>query len=264
MCLLVALVPQANTATSTHEMMPARCERRLQHTQIALKRSRAARHTLSMEENRITLPALAPAPARLSESRMRLLRELLGSRATGLTADELADAVAVSRNAVQQQLTALEREGLVTVLELRSTGGRPSRAYALTDAGLELFPRHYARMAEALLRHTQELFGEEGLQKVLVQMADELTATVAPRLEGKEGDQRVREVVSILDDLGYGAYLDENGNVHAVNCVFHQLAQSSDAVCQYDAMILRKLLGSDFDHLSCMRDGRPACVFAPH
>ena len=41
---------------------------------------------------------------------MRLLRELLGSRATGLTADELADAVAVSRNAVQQQLTALERE----------------------------------------------------------------------------------------------------------------------------------------------------------
>lgn len=217
-----------------------------------------------MDENRVTLPALTPPPLRLSESRMRLLRELLGARVTGLTVDELADAVVVSRNAVQQQVSALEREGLVSVLELRSTGGRPSRAYALTDAGLELFPRHYARMAEALLRHTQELFGEEGLEKLLVQMAAELTAEVAPRLEGKEGEQRVREVVSILDDLGYGAYLDENGNVHAVNCVFHQLAQSSDAVCRYDAMVLRNLLGSDFDHLACMRDGRASCVFSPH
>lgn len=217
-----------------------------------------------MDENRVTLPALTPSPMRLSESRMRLLRELLGARATGLTVDELADVLVVSRNAVQQQVTALEREGLVSVLELRSTGGRPSRAYALTDNGLELFPRHYARMAEALLRHTQELFGEEGLEKLLVQMAAELTAEVAPRLEGKEGEQRVREVVSILDELGYGAYLDENGNVHAVNCVFHQLAQSSDAVCRYDAMVLRNLLGSDFDHLACMRDGRASCVFAPH
>src|SRR5688572_3216450 len=102
-----------------------------------------------MDENRISLPALMPAPARLSESRGRLLRELLGAPVSGLTADELADALAVSRNAVQQQLTALQREGLVAVSELRSTGGRPSRAYTLTDSGLELFPRHYARMAEA-------------------------------------------------------------------------------------------------------------------
>ena len=73
---------------------------------------------------------------------MRLLRELLGARATGLTVDELADALVVSRNAVQQQVTALEREGLGSVRALRSTGGRPSRAYDLNDDGLELFPRH--------------------------------------------------------------------------------------------------------------------------
>lgn len=217
-----------------------------------------------MVENRPSLPTPGTAPTRLSEARMRLLQELLGARESGLTADELAEAVAVSRNAVQQQLTALEREGFVGVLEMRSTGGRPSRAYTLTDTGLELFPRHYARMAEALLRHTQELFGEEGLEKVLEQMAEELTAQLAPRLEGKVGEQRMREVVRILDELGYGAYLDEKGNVHARNCVFHQLAQTSDAVCRYDALVLRSLLGNDFDHLSCIRDGRPSCVFAPH
>lgn len=195
---------------------------------------------------------------------MRLLRELLSNRASGRTADELADLLAVSRNAVQQQLSALEREGMVDVLELRSTGGRPSRVYTLTDAGLELFPRHYARMAESLLKHTQQLFGDEGLMALLKQMASELLEDVGPRLEGKNGNERLHEVVQILDELGYGAYLDDDGNVRAINCVFHQLAQTSNAVCQYDALVLRSLLGSDFDHLACMRDGRAACVFAPH
>ncbi len=217
-----------------------------------------------MEQNRYSLPTAAPVPVRLSEPRMRLMRELLTSRASGRTADELAESLAISRNAVQQQLTALEREGLVDVLELRSTGGRPSRAYTLTEAGLELFPRQYARIADSLLRHTQLLFGEEGLDRLLEQMASELIADVSHRLEGKKGNERLNEVVSILDELGYGAYLDDDGNVRAVNCVFHQLAQTSSAVCRYDALILRSLLGSDFDHLACMRDGRAACVFAPH
>ena len=132
------------------------------------------------------LPTLAPAPLRLSEARSRLLRELLTARATGRTADELATALAISRNAVQQQLSALEREGLVGVHELRSTGGRPSRAYTLTDHGIELF-LGIMRMAESLLRHTQELFGEEGLQRA---RSDGGPAEVAPRLQGKAGEER--------------------------------------------------------------------------
>ena len=99
---------------------------------------------------------------------------------------------------------------------------------------------------------------------VLEQMASELLQDVGPRLKGKHGNERLLEVVQILDELGYGAYLDEDGNIRAINCVFHQLAQSTSAVCQYDAIVLRSLLGSDFDHQACMRDGTPACVFAPH
>lgn len=201
---------------------------------------------------------------RLTESRVRLLRELLDHRTVGLTADELSGILGISRNAVQQQLAALERDGLTEVLEMRSTGGRPVRAFTITEAAMELFPRHYARMAGALLRHTHELFGEEGLKKLLAQMADEVTAEYAPRLEGKAGEERLLEVVKILDELGYGAYLNEDGHVTAVNCVFHQLAQTTKAVCRYDSLILRRLLGTSFDHVSCMRDGLPACVFVPH
>lgn len=215
-----------------------------------------------MDES-LTPPMPMPAGGRLSEPRLKVLRELLGHRATGRTADELAAALEVSRNAVQQQLTALEGDGLVEVLELRSTGGRPSRAYTLTEAGMELFPRHYAQLAGSLLRHVRSTFGEEGLERLLSRMASELGEAVRPRLEGKEGEARLREVVAILDELGYGAFLDAHGRVNAVNCVFHQLARTTDAVCRYDTTVLRTLLGSDLDHLACMRDGRPACVFSP-
>src|SRR5690606_12216881 len=102
---------------------------------------RASRCQVRRMDESLTPPMPMPAGGRLSEPRLKVLRELLGHRATGRTADELAAALEVSRNAVQQQLTALEGDGLVEVLELRSTGGRPSRAYTLTEAGMELFPR---------------------------------------------------------------------------------------------------------------------------
>lgn len=199
----------------------------------------------------------------MTESRIRLLRELLDNRLVGMTADELADSLGVSRNAVQQQLTALERDDLVEVLELRSTGGRPSRAFTITETAMELFPRHYSKIAGALLRHTRDLFGEEGLERLLAEMADEATAELMPRLEGLSAEERVKEVVKILDELGYGAYLDEDGNVAAVNCVYHRLAQTTNAVCQYDTYVLQRLLGTGFNHTSCIRDGEPVCVFAP-
>lgn len=180
----------------------------------------------------------------------------------GRTVEELAASLEVSRNAVQQQLTALERDGLIRVLGRRSTGGRPSRTYTLTEAGLELFPRRYALLAESLLRNTEELFGPEGLNRLLKRMADELAAEMAPRLTGKAGVARLREVVKILNELGYDAYLDENGHVAAANCVFHKLARARTAICGFDRMVLAHLLGGEVDHSSCIAEGHVACVFS--
>lgn len=94
------------------------------------------------------LPTLAPTAASVSPSRLRLLTELQRNRGTGMTVDELSESLSVSHNAVQQHLTALQRDGLVRISATRATGGRPGRAYAPTEAGLELFPRRYAQLAE--------------------------------------------------------------------------------------------------------------------
>lgn len=190
------------------------------------------------------------------------MREVLHERVKGRTVEELAATLEVSRNAVQQHVTALERDGLLRVLGRRSTGGRPSRTYTLTETGLELFPRRYALLAASLLKHAEELFGEDGLNRLLKKMADELATEMAPRLADKVGEVRLREVVKILNELGYEAYLDDNGHVAAVNCVFHKLAHSHGAVCRFDRMVLAHLLGGEVDHSSCIAEGQGACVFS--
>lgn len=215
----------------------------------------------------MTKPADSPQPplpvgANLSEARRRLLGEVMRRRQDGRTVEELAEALAVTRTAVQQHVTALERDGLLRVAGQRSTGGRPSRAYTLTETALELFPRSYARLADDMLRTVRELYGEEGLERMLVTMAEDLAAELAPRLSGKAGAERLTEVAAILSELGYEAHVDAKGRLRAVNCVFHQLARSSPAVCRYDHVLLAALLGEDVQQLSCITDGKAACVFA--
>lgn len=206
-------------------------------------------------------PTVPRTVTRLSESRLRLLSEVLRNRSSGCTIEELSSALSVSRTAVQQQLTALERDGLVTSLAQRSTGGRPSRTYTVTEAGLEQFPRGYARLAESLLRHSRELFGESGQAALLDRMADELADEVLVRLQGKSRRERVDEVVVILNELGYDASLSESGGIAANNCIFHQVAVSDRAACRFDNRLLSSLLATRVDHARCIVGGGDCCLF---
>lgn len=192
---------------------------------------------------------------------MRLLEEVLGRRDVGMTIEELSAALDITRTAVQQHLTALERDGLVTVAGQRSTGGRPSRAYSLTEAGLELFPRNYAQLAESLLRHGREMFGDEGVNALLDSMASEVAADVEPRLAGKTGAERRAEVVAILNEFGYGASVGDDGAIVAVNCVFRNVARSSRSACRFDLTLLGAMLDGEVVHRSCMADGASCCRF---
>jgi predicted ArsR family transcriptional regulator len=198
---------------------------------------------------------------RVSESRLRLLSELLRHRGSGRTIEELSLALSVTRTAVQQHLTALERDGLVSRSALRSTGGRPSMSYTITAAGLELFPRGYARLAESLLRHSRALFGEAGQSALLDAMAVELAGELHGRLTGTSGSERIDAVVTILNELGYDADRSATGGIAASNCVFHQVAATERAACRFDQRLLSELLETAVEHTSCIVDGRECCRF---
>ena len=196
-------------------------------------------------------------------TRDALLEELLRAKPAGLTLDELAGRLGVTRTAVRQQDTALERDGLVVHVGSRPSGRRPSRTYGLTHQGLESFPRRYDLLSLNLFRAIRERVGDDTAEEVLMTMADDVAAEWLPYLVGLDPEARRAAVVTILDQLGYHAAVAPGGvGVAAVNCVFHNVANETRAVCRFDERLVSLLLGEPLGLTSCMADGESSCVFA--
>lgn len=205
----------------------------------------------------------ADAGGRALDTRAGLLAALLENKAAGLTLEELAARLGISRNAVRQHVTALERDGLVRALGMRKGSRRPSRTYGLTERGEEQFPRRYDLLAVSLLQAVRHSLGDDATEAVLMDMVDEIAGRWLPRLEPLGPEQRRAEVVSIMNRLGYHAKAaPEVGGVAAVNCVYHKVAKDTRAVCRFDEALLSRLLGEGVRLSSCMAEGDGSCVFA--
>jgi predicted ArsR family transcriptional regulator len=187
---------------------------------------------------------------------------VLHHKAEGLTIDALSDHLKISRNAVQQHITSLERDGLIEAKQQRATGGRPSRAYTLSEKGYEAFPRNYDLLAQTMLETAHHTLGEAAVEALLTQMADELAKDLQPRLQALPASERLGAVLEVMNKLGYQAQAtaDEAG-IAAVNCVYHKLAKQTRAICRYDVKLLSLLLERPIAHTSCMADGNNQCIF---
>lgn len=120
--------------------------------------------------------------AMLGNRQQDLLKLLLKSKG-GLTVVELAAQLNITRNAVRQHVVALENEGLLTHGESRPSGGRPEQLYVLTEAGKELFPRHYSWFAQLVVESLKQESGAAALRARLKEMG----ARVAGQLRGQHG-----------------------------------------------------------------------------
>jgi DeoR family suf operon transcriptional repressor len=199
---------------------------------------------------------------KVTDTRHALMEALLPHKGQGLTIEELSSALDISRNAVQQHVSNLERDGLIEPKGQRASGGRPSRTYALSEKGYESFPRNYALLAQTMLETARAALGDEAVEGLLMKMADDLADNLRPRLDKLPPGQRLAEVVQIMNELGYeAAPSDDAKAISAVNCIYHKLAQQTRAICRFDVRLLSLLLDHEIDHTSCMATGDGRCHF---
>lgn len=205
-------------------------------------------------------------PVRQLDTRSALLDALLENKQDGLTLDQLASHLGVSRNAVRQHVTALERDDLVRVTGMRPGSRRPSRTYGLTERGAEEFPRRYDLLALSLLEALRDTVGDDTTETVLNALVERVAARWLPELERLEPEARAAEVVRLMNRLGYharGVGGDESGSgLEAVNCVYHRVARETRIVCRFDERLLSSLMGASVSLTSCMAEGDGSCVFA--
>ena len=122
---------------------------------------------------------------------------------------------------------------------LPSSGGRPSRAYTLSSAGHELFPKQYALFSRMLLKSMEETLKEEELQKLLHTMGQEMAAPFKARV--KDSDDQIEEARKIMEELGYETSPrtpSTSSEIIAKNCVYHDIAMKNESVCILDRSII--------------------------
>ncbi len=202
----------------------------------------------------------------IGERQQSLLKLLLVNQ-VGMTVDELAQALDISRNAVVQHLTTLEGLGFVQNTIQSSTGGRPSKRYTLTSNGKEVFPRHYGLFANTLIHLLRKKLGEQELSLYMVELGEIIARQYQAQLDESETlNEKLTVLVQIMLELGYEARANTNDEgapeIIANNCVFHQLAEECKTVCELDiAFITSALNGASVDHRECMVRGGRCCRF---
>ena len=194
----------------------------------------------------------------LGRTQQELLNALL-HQASGMSIDELAEHLAVTRTAIRQHLAALERDGLVLRGATRPTGRRPEQLYRLTEHGREQFPRQYQLLASVLIDEVASIVGPEQLASLMRNMGRKL----AQDREREVVDEA--RIVEHMNQAGYEAevFFRSSGEQQIVahNCVFHRLAEAHPVVCELDLALIGSLGGAAVEHSECMVRGGHVCRF---
>lgn len=197
-------------------------------------------------------------------SRQEQILTLLLNTPEGMSIDEMAFSLNISRNAVKQHLVVLEKQQLVKEGALNSTGGRPARSYSLTEKGINSFPKQYAWFCNLLLDSLAAEMGKEALERMMWDMGVKLAHSFTPQFANKSVQQKLEMLVELMQSLGYHAEIEQADGVpciKAVNCVYHDLAQKRPELCRFDQALIATLLGSPINQLSCMAKQDCHCRF---
>lgn len=183
-------------------------------------------------------------------------------RRSSRTVDELAQALALTDNAVRSHLATLERDGLVRQRGERRGGAKPAYVYELAPDAEQLFPTPYAQV----LLHLIDALSE----KMSAQEREDLLRAAGRRLAALHsfpgGDERVRieRAIEVFDELGGLAEVqeesDESYAIYGLRCPFAALVTRHPELCQLAEALLRELVGAPVEQ-RCNWTDLPQCFF---
>jgi predicted ArsR family transcriptional regulator len=183
----------------------------------------------------------------------------------GVSADELAAELGVSKQCVRKHLEVLEREGYVEHAPERGERGRPSYIFRLTPKAASLFPKRYDMLVQSVLRQVGAVWGERGLETVFCGCARETVAQLAPQLEGLSFDARIRRLAELLDEMGYDARVERLADGSYLltewNCPQPDVAREFGQVCDRELIAYRELLGAEVFRESRIASGASRCAY---
>ena len=177
------------------------------------------------------------------------------------TVEELAQALALTGNAVRAHLATLERDGLVQQHGTRRGSRRPAHVYDLTPRAERLLPRAYEPVLRQVLDVLTERLTLEDVEAVLREVGRRLAAERA--LSASDMAARIDAAAGVLNELGGLVEVEADDGtflVRSYSCPLAAVVPGHPEVCRLMETLLSELVGVPVRE-RCDRNGPLRCAF---
>jgi predicted ArsR family transcriptional regulator len=197
----------------------------------------------------------------LDTTRGRIVSSLQGG---GLTADDIASKLRLTRSAVRVQITAMERDGLVMRVGKRPGTTRPSHVFELTPEVEQLLSKAYLPLLTTLVGVFAEALTAQQVDALLRQtgkaLANELSR--GRRLSGNLRSRVATASDMLNEHLGATTHVEANGQIiiRGLGCPLAALTGKHRGVCLAMESLVTEIVGTPVREC-CDRNERPRCCF---
>jgi predicted ArsR family transcriptional regulator len=134
----------------------------------------------------------------------------------------------------------------------------------LTDNGREHFPTRYLRLTLRLLEQLKGTVPQPTVNKLFVQIAEDMAASHASELAGLAVDEKLNLVKKILTNEGFTIDWERQGDYYQIresNCPYFHVGQNHPEICSVDQTLISTVLAVPAEKIQCMLHGDAHCTF---
>jgi predicted ArsR family transcriptional regulator len=161
----------------------------------------------------------------------------------------LAQALEMTPEAARQQVQKLVAAGWVEGRQEPASGaGRPRQNWVLTDAGYARFPDTHAQLTVQLIGSVRQLFGEEGLDRLICQREAESRAVYRQACSSRSLPRRLEQLAAVRSTEGYMARVERDGEDWLLiedHCPICVAARSCQGFCRSELQLFQEVVGDE-------------------
>jgi predicted ArsR family transcriptional regulator len=198
----------------------------------------------------------------LDSSRGRIVNLLRGT--SGLTADDIASKLGLTRSAVRAQLTGMERDGVVRRAGQRPGTTRPSHVFELTPEVEQLLSSAYIPLLTGLIDTFADGLPTNQVETLLRQAGKRLAGDLSrgKRPAGNLSSRLAMVSEMMNEHLGALTHVEGNGGyiIRGMGCPLAALTGKHPGVCLAIESLISEVLRMPVQEC-CDRSERPKCCF---
>ncbi|MFM5326134.1 helix-turn-helix transcriptional regulator [Aeromonas sp. 96A] len=182
------------------------------------------------------------------------------------SAAALGEQLQMTSMGARQHLLTLEQEGWVTFSDEARGRGRPVRLWQLTEQAWQRFPDSHSDLTVQLIDNVRELFGEEGMERLIQQREQQMLARYQEALGSHGLSGRLAALKELRTREGYMAEIrrEEDGSwlLWESHCPICAAARACRGFCRSELALFRQLLApATVEREQYLLEGEHRCLY---